>query len=851
MTNMQNPTIPQPLARSTANNHGLGYILLLVSAGLFELFEWIYHGQEREDFGLFMLHYALALAYVVFLINKRAYGLARSWRRENLGATIILLNLFLISAYALNRSLPVFEDSTNWFCMYLVLTSVNLLSFQYFDKLPQWLNGIQYFVLGSSVILYLYLTLFVADIYIAGSIGIIAFGIGAHIFVPLTLLAASILIIVYNRRGPISFYWIPAGAVMTLAVVVTFVSLWNNRMKTIDRIMNQSVLESDASLPAWVAVAQSLPSDILSQKILKSGIVYTVASDKFNDWLFMPNSMSWEEARKHDPLIVIASMFSESTLTRDDKIRILQTRVDRHQAEARLWSGDNLSTTYVVSDIDLYPDLRLSYTEKYLTIKNGGPNQRSWPSTEEAIYTFQLPEGSVVTSLSLWINGKEEKAILTTKQKAKAAYDTIVGVMRRDPSVVHWQEGNTVSVRVFPCTPGEDRKFKIGITSPLIEEHGTITYKNIVFRGPDATNAKETVRVRVIGSASVAMPADFNKDKKGDYRVERAYDPDFRLSFPAVPLRSGNRFVFDGYEYAIGSYKPEFLQFPKAAIYLDINEAWTDKELDELKKLAGDENVSAYGDDQFISLRDDNWDEVVRQLQLRNFSLFPFHLLKDPGNSLVVTKGKPLSIQLSDLGDSEFADRLGKFFASGKKPYVYNLGTDVSTYIASMRELRGFQFAQGDIHALRDFINERKFPRTIENDNRVIMHDAQLVITKLALDPLQNNSSNAPDHLARLFAYNDIMRMVGSTYFKKDFINDSLIDEAASAYVVSPVSSLIVLESQKDYERFGIKDNENSLHNASKQSSGAVPEPHEWALIILFLLFILFLHYRSMKLKSA
>ena len=50
------------------------------------------------------------------------------------------------------------------------------------------------------------------------------------------------------------------------------------------------------------------------------------------------------------------------------------------------------------------------------------------------------------------------------------------------------------------------------------------------------------------------------------------------------------------------------------------------------------------------------------------------------------------------------------------------------------------------------------------------------------------------------------MRKVGVHYFNDDFICDELVDEAASAYVVSPVSSLIVLESKTDYERLGIED---------------------------------------------
>jgi XrtN system VIT domain protein len=91
------------------------------------------------------------------------------------------------------------------------------------------------------------------------------------------------------------------------------------------------------------------------------------------------------------------------------------------------------------------------------------------------------------------------------------------------------------------------------------------------------------------------------------------------------------------------------------------------------------------------------------------------------------------------------------------------------------------------------------------------------------------------------------MRKVGAHYFDDAFVSDELMTEASSAYVVSPVSSLIVLEAKKDYERFGIEDNVNSLQNATRQSTGAVPEPHEWALLVLFVLFIVYLKFRRSK----
>lgn len=828
----------------------LGYALLSVSAGTFALFEWLDFLKGREDFAIFIFHYLLAITYTILLISRRAYGIRNSWSRQNIGPTIILINLYLLSAYALNRTLPVFEDSTDWLCVYIILIAFNLLSFQYFKKLPGWLNCLQLVLLGSAFLLFLYMTFYVADIYVVGAAGIIALGIGAHIFVPVVMLTACIFLAIYTVPAKAySWVWISAGFTITLIIVIAFSIAWNKRINVIDRITNQSVLGNN-SLPTWVSVSENLPMDALSEKILKSDLVYTVASTKFQAWAFIPDMPSWNEPRKHDPLVFIASVFTDAKFSREDKIKVLQTRNDRHRAEERLWSGENLVTSYVVSDIDLYPDLRLAYTERYLTIHNRSGDRGRWRNTEEAIYTFQLPEGSVVTSLSLWINGKEAKGILTTKQKAKRAYNSIVGVEMRDPSVIHWQEGNTLSVRVFPCTVQEDRKFKIGITSPLIEEQGRVRYTSPMFKGPDATTAMETIRVSVIGSAELDISGDWQKDKKGNYLREQKLDQDLNIFFPSVAMKENNRFVFDGYTYRLLPYNPELQPMSKCTVYLDVNASWNASELSVIKELASQADVFVYVEGEFLKATKENWDDIVSTLTDRSFSLFPFHLLSNPEESLVVTKGKKLSIQLSDFRESDFAKSLEIFFASGRKPYVYNLGTEVSTYIASMRELRGFNFAEGNAETLIKLLKEGKFPKSVEHDGLVTLYDSKLLISKTKnIDA--SEVSNAPDHLARLFAYNDIMRKVGSSYFEDNYINTELTDEAASAYVVSPVSSLIVLESAEDYKRFDINDKENSLHNAAKNSSGAVPEPHEWVLIILFLILIAFLRYRAPKLKAV
>jgi XrtN system VIT domain protein len=833
-----------PRERSEREMH-IGYILLLVSFVIFLFAEQFPAANEENLLITFFAHYFLAMAYAGFLLYHKALGIARSWHQENIHRTILLLNLFLISAYALNRVVAVFQDSVPWLCVYIVLASLTQLSYRYFETLPPWVNRFQLFMLGSALLFYAYLAFFVSGYYVFGSLGTLAFGIGAHVFIPLLLICGSLFLIRHSSKTQIKKYWLLAGATVTVVIAVAFVFEWNTRVTKLERLANQSVLQFDNELPIWVTIGQEIKNDWVSSRILKSDLVYTTAPEKFGEWQFLPSRSGWQETRKHDPLVFLASMKARSSLSEEDRIKILKAISNgRHQAEDRLWSGDHLSTSYIVSDIDIYTDLRLAYTEKYLNIRNNDISQRTRRNTEEALYTFQLPEGSVISSLSLWIHGEEQKGILTSKEKATNAYTTIVGVERRDPSVVHWQEGNTVTVRVFPCTNKEERKFKIGITSPLPVADGQIIYKNIPFYGPDASGATETTRIRFVGSSEgITLPEKF-VDTRGGYHVaEHAYEPDFQLSFPIRAVKS-NQFTFDGFTYSMSEHIPEREPVHFESIYLDLNRAWSASELNALQPLMDEYEMFGCDGGNFTRLTDANWSEITERGRQKNFSLFPFYRLPDSDRTLVITKGDVFTPHLSDFKHSNFGKAIRQFFAANKKIKVYNLSGGISTYVNSLRELRALQFQQGNVDALKQLLAEAEFTKSMEDDSKVILNDASLLITREKSSEI-TLPDTAPDHLARLFAYNNIMRQVGTGYFDDDFVNAALVEEASSAYVVSPVSSLIVLESKADYDRFGISDDGKSLYNASKESSGAVPEPHEWALIILFVLFVVYVKFRN------
>ena len=240
-----------------------------------------------------------------------------------------------------------------------------------------------------------------------------------------------------------------------------------------------------------MTTSQLLKKDWVTDRALKAGLSYAEFDDVFNGF----GGGRLNERVKHDPLVVIASAFSDGiSIPHASRIKILRYMFDaRHQTERKLWSGDNLTTTDIVTNVQLFPEYRLAYTEKTFKIKN--TKVQRWGRQQEALYTFYLPEGSVVTSASLWVFGEERPAYLTTKSKADSAYNAIVGRERRDPLLLHWQEGNRVTVRVFPCTPDEDRQFKIGVTTPLQKNGEQLHYENVDFEGPYWKRATESINV--------------------------------------------------------------------------------------------------------------------------------------------------------------------------------------------------------------------------------------------------------------------------------------------------------------------------------------------------------------------
>ena len=819
-----------------------GGITLLITSLLITL---VMNGQEeRADRNFrqiaFMVQYALTLIFSLHLLWQRHVSL-RELPPGSRSVRWIGLLLWLVSAFALNRLMVVFQDSAGWLQILLVVSGAAMLAHTWLAQMSVRMQQGVYLLLAVCWWLFLYAAFYLTELYLVSLPGLLVFGLTFHTFVPLLLawVIGKRLWVDYGTQEHLR----PAiliGLVVPVLVVWGFLTLWGKQIDRLERAKTAAVMRQTDDLPEWILLAQQLQPDWLVSRMLRVGSFYD--QGPFTGESRLDKLTAIDDRREHDPLVLMASRYASLRVVPEaDRLKLLRlVEGNRHGSSEKFWLGRNLITQHVVTQARIWPQFRLAYTEKTVQIRNTAQQ-----TTREALYTFHLPEGSVVSSMSLWINGREEKARLTTLAKADSAYRQVVNVesrpMPRDPAVALWQEGNQVTVRVFPCPASEDRQFRIGITSPLrLTTAQRLVYENPFFEGPDTRNTREQVRIECMQAPEAAeIPSWLAMDLNRTITYEGDYHADWTFSFKAPALSTAS-FVMDGKAWTLAPYVPEKEAFALTDVYLDINAAWTRIEFDKVVDWARQANRKLWVfDDGLKTVTDASAGAYFDKLSGQSFSLFPVYRIAHPETALLVTKSTGIGPVLKELDSSPFAAGT-QSLATRKTPFaVFTLpDAPLSAYLKSLSELQLIQVQSGGMDALEELIRFRPTRlKPVTTPDEVALPIAGVTIQQHPVHVQQ--AAVAPDHLARLFIYNDIMRRVGPRFFDQSFRSDNvLVGEAERANILSPVSSLIVLETERDYNRFGIKRDQKGLENATLKNEGAVPEPHEWALLVAALLFV-------------
>ena len=112
------------------------------------------------------------------------------------------------------------------------------------------------------------------------------------------------------------------------------------------------------------------------------------------------------------------------------------------------------------------PNGLFSQVSAYLTFSSRGTNF-NLSAQLEVVMNFDLPEGSYVTDLWLWIGDNISKGVLLDTWTASSIYEGIVN-RKQDPAIFRKTRTNHYELRVYPLKPNETRKVRITYHVPNI-----------------------------------------------------------------------------------------------------------------------------------------------------------------------------------------------------------------------------------------------------------------------------------------------------------------------------------------------------------------------------------------------
>jgi len=112
----------------------------------------------------------------------------------------------------------------------------------------------------------------------------------------------------------------------------------------------------------------------------------------------------------------------------------------------------------------------------------------------EAVLRLPVPRGAAVTNAVLWVNDKPMRGAFVERQRANDIYTSIV-TRRRDPALITWDGPGWIAVSIFPLEKDRTRRLELDWIEPAAVADGRIQYRVPIVAEHD----------RLIGRASVKV----------------------------------------------------------------------------------------------------------------------------------------------------------------------------------------------------------------------------------------------------------------------------------------------------------------------------------------------------------
>ena len=326
-----------------------GIIILGISLLLYNFTPEAFRQANNGMAEFFGLNYVFVFAYMVILITNshlRWFGAPRDKRFDTF---FVYMSIWLVSCFALNRNMTVFQPSAPWLTIHLVLSCGVAIAYVWRDIMAPWVRNVWLAAMAWSGVLFLYFAIYLSNLYPISIPALLFFGLSFHSFVPL-IFCIAIARVLYlelkkdNEVATAGCKWaVLVGVMAPILLVGAFLVAWQQRTSRLEATYLDKQLESgNQELPHWVAMAQMLPKDWVTERVLKSDAYYQVKDEFFSFTPDMNNGVT----RVHDPLVMLASTFMPtrgvSWANREKMLRCLYD--GRHELQEKLWTGRDLHT---------------------------------------------------------------------------------------------------------------------------------------------------------------------------------------------------------------------------------------------------------------------------------------------------------------------------------------------------------------------------------------------------------------------------------------------------------------------------------------------------------------------------
>lgn len=481
----------------------------------------------------------------------------------------------------------------------------------------------------------------------------------------------------------------------------------------------------------------------------------------------------------------------------------------------------------------------LGYLEWTLVMKNDAPMM------QEARAQVALPPGAVVSRLTLWVNGEEREAAFAARGQATAAYRSVVE-KRRDPVLVTTAGADRISVQMFPVPPDGEMKVRIGMTVPLQLDHlrqGSLQLPYFHERNFDIAESFEhsawfesktplssgrresqrtlagahSLQLQLADSqlASMATSIEARRD-----RIDTAWSHDkpagsqfVRQTLQLVPASQPKHLavVIDSSASMASSAQSAAEALSRLPPQIDLHVLVADDETlasprAPMTPVAAAALIRGY---EFVGGKD-NTQALALALDT---------LLAKEDSALVWIHG-PQAVALQTTASLEQRlERGGRVrwydvqVAPGPNRVLESLDGIGKIETLSLAKLRGL------------------FARWQSGGNHVVAHREKVTSAQPPDGPEQQTS----DHLARLWAHDEVQRLLYSERASRQ----SVIELAHGYQLVTPVTGAVVLETQQQYDQAG-------LTPVPEGTVPSIPEPEEWALIMIAII-VLWYAYRRRR----